>query len=505
MGYDTTEPPRPPGESGRRDRDPEPAGSQASAHGGAPRSDAGTALDRLIARCRETGVRRRRERRWVAGVSVGLADRWNIDPVLVRAGFIVLTVFGGVGIALYLWCWLLLPAEDGSVALDRALRGGDGAAITLLVFTGLITIGSLSPYGDGGVPPVVYALALGGFVWWLVRRGTLPLRPDAQGSGGPSGSGPTARLDEYRSGDGTAPVTDAPMFPSAPETAPPAGQGLRPIPIQDVVPDRSGVAQSSTWPHPATTRTPQADPRGSVSSSVMTPPGRTSTTLDQRRDRRTNLLLGLLVAGLSLLAYLAAGSLAVTGAIERPWVIALAAPLAVMGLTLIATAFTRYRPTLLVVATLVMAVSLLSSVAASTAPREGTGDVRWAPTSASEIPDEYRHGIGDAELDLSAVPVDGVRHVRVSQSIGDLTVVLPAQASARVTVGGGLGDVVVEGDTRRDADDSRNRETTFTVGSGPQAYDLDLRGGLGDVVIEVADTPAPTAAGVPATDVTGVL
>ena len=57
-------------------------------------------------------------------------------------------------------------------------------------------------------------------------------------------------------------------------------------------------------------------------------------------------------------------------------------------------------------------------------------------------------GIGDAELDLSAVPVDGVRHVRVSQSIGDLTVVLPAQASARVTVGGGLGDVVVEGDTR---------------------------------------------------------
>ncbi len=48
----------------------------------------------------------------LAGVSAGLGDYFEIDPVLIRIIFIFLTVFGGAGIPLYILLWLVLPAES---------------------------------------------------------------------------------------------------------------------------------------------------------------------------------------------------------------------------------------------------------------------------------------------------------------------------------------------------------------------------------------------------------
>ena len=61
-----------------------------------------------------------RDGRLVAGVCAGLAAYFGIDPTLVRLGFVVLTVFGGFGILLYLGAWLVIPVEtEGtSVAED---------------------------------------------------------------------------------------------------------------------------------------------------------------------------------------------------------------------------------------------------------------------------------------------------------------------------------------------------------------------------------------------------
>lgn len=50
----------------------------------------------------------------VAGVAAGLAEYLNIDPVLVRLLFVLLTVFGGHGILVYLILWLLMPQETVS-------------------------------------------------------------------------------------------------------------------------------------------------------------------------------------------------------------------------------------------------------------------------------------------------------------------------------------------------------------------------------------------------------
>jgi len=56
--------------------------------------------------------------RMVAGVAGGVAEYLNVDPNLVRLGFAVLTVFGGLGILLYLVAWVILPeeSEDTSIA-----------------------------------------------------------------------------------------------------------------------------------------------------------------------------------------------------------------------------------------------------------------------------------------------------------------------------------------------------------------------------------------------------
>jgi len=70
-------------------------------------------------------IRRSRSNRKVAGVAGGLARHLDIDPVILRVAFVVLTFFGGVGLLLYVALWLLLP-EDGSdwatIKLDRRSR-----------------------------------------------------------------------------------------------------------------------------------------------------------------------------------------------------------------------------------------------------------------------------------------------------------------------------------------------------------------------------------------------
>lgn len=58
----------------------------------------------------------------IGGVCVGLADYFDVDVALLRAGFIATSVTGGFGAALYLALWVLL--DDAT----PALRPGDARA-----------------------------------------------------------------------------------------------------------------------------------------------------------------------------------------------------------------------------------------------------------------------------------------------------------------------------------------------------------------------------------------
>jgi phage shock protein PspC (stress-responsive transcriptional regulator) len=57
----------------------------------------------------------------LAGVASGIAAYLGIDTLLVRIGFAVLTIVGGVGIPLYLVCWLLIPDEGATQSIATEL------------------------------------------------------------------------------------------------------------------------------------------------------------------------------------------------------------------------------------------------------------------------------------------------------------------------------------------------------------------------------------------------
>jgi phage shock protein PspC (stress-responsive transcriptional regulator) len=46
----------------------------------------------------------------LGGVAGGLGDYFNVDPLLIRIGFVGLMIFGGAGLVLYAVAWLLIPA-----------------------------------------------------------------------------------------------------------------------------------------------------------------------------------------------------------------------------------------------------------------------------------------------------------------------------------------------------------------------------------------------------------
>ena len=60
---------------------------------------------------------RSRNDRMIAGVAGGLAQIFNIDPLLVRIALVALAFLNGFGFILYLALWLLAPNED-SVAVE---------------------------------------------------------------------------------------------------------------------------------------------------------------------------------------------------------------------------------------------------------------------------------------------------------------------------------------------------------------------------------------------------
>ena len=72
---------------------------------------------------RRTALRRPVEDSVVAGVAAGLARYLGVDVTIIRIAFVVLTVFGGAGIPLYLAGLLLIPEEGSEVSIASSLTG----------------------------------------------------------------------------------------------------------------------------------------------------------------------------------------------------------------------------------------------------------------------------------------------------------------------------------------------------------------------------------------------
>lgn len=124
---------------------------------------------------RGLGVQRGNHR-WVGGVCSGLADKWGIDPVVVRGLAVVLSLFFGVGLLAYGVAWALLPEPDGRIHVQEVGRGHWSAGMTGA--TALTVVGMAGPgqgflfdRNDGGfLWPLFWIAGVGAVIYWAINR-----------------------------------------------------------------------------------------------------------------------------------------------------------------------------------------------------------------------------------------------------------------------------------------------------------------------------------------------
>ena len=185
---------------------PPPAYQQAPAYQPPPGPRVTSAEVRDLARLRRTVVDRK-----VAGVAGGIARHLDIDPLIVRVAFVVLSLFGGAGLIVYAACWILLP-EDGQ--LQQPLGLDERSRSVALILVGILGVALLVGQWDWfWVPGPLILVAL--VVWLVMSRrndSSAPVAPVAPPPGVPN-AGPDAVTPEQRwaSAASSVPSYDVPV------------------------------------------------------------------------------------------------------------------------------------------------------------------------------------------------------------------------------------------------------------------------------------------------------
>ncbi len=349
----------------------------------------------------ETRPARPRHGRQVAGVASGLARRYDIDPVLVRVGFVV-AAFSGIGAALYIAGWILLPDEPADQGAPAATRRRTYLMIGLGI-AALITMGSV--FGGDGREMILPLLIVGGLLYLLHRsRGDR----NARASEAPTVAAPTA--------------TAGPSLVKEPTGA--AG-GTEPPPVNPPAWDPLGAAPFA-WDLPEPAPAP-AEP----------PPRRLPVT-------PVTLGLALIVGSATAVVMMVGDMLSLRNVAVLCGVV-----LAVLGAGLVVGAFLRTGRGLIPFALLLSALTW--ALVAAPVERwhgDGYGELRAAPTTVGDMQTSYELGAGEIDLDLTrldlAVQPDGntdVVRTSLSMGAGDMTVRVPPTADVTLTARAGFGDV----------------------------------------------------------------
>ena len=65
---------------------------------------------------------RRGPARMAGGIAGGIADKFGWDVTIVRIAMLLSFLLPFLGIGAYIAAWLLIPAQDGSIILQKWLR-----------------------------------------------------------------------------------------------------------------------------------------------------------------------------------------------------------------------------------------------------------------------------------------------------------------------------------------------------------------------------------------------
>lgn len=387
-------------------------------------------------------LQRSTDRKVVAGVAGGLGEYTGIDPVLFRVLFAVLTVFGGVGVLLYVVGWLFLPAADQQVSraeslIGRGGRGGRGTDIVkaaALVVAGLILAGVVSQGDSGDV--LLLILVVGGGVL-LVRN-----------------------LNERR--DGRPPLPP----PAVPPPAPYQPYQQQPYPAYE-------QPAGSPFGAPAGTAT--------RTDTYPVPPPVAGRGARKERSILGALTLSALLVVLGVTAALDAG-----GALRAEARDYLALALGVLGLGLVVGAVLG-RARGLVWLGIPLALALVAVSTADVSLEGGTGDREYRPQAVAEVQKDYRIGVGSVRLDLTDLDFTGQAvSTRVSAGIGNVEVLVPRDVDVDVVGRSRIGEADLFGALVNGTSSERSVVDQGPDGEGGGTLRLVLEVGVGRVEVDRA-------------------
>jgi phage shock protein PspC (stress-responsive transcriptional regulator) len=183
---------------------------------------------------RRLGVQRTDDR-WVAGVCSGVAERFGIDPLVVRGLLGVALLLGGAGAVAYGIAWALLPERrDGRIHLEETIAGRFDVAIVGAAALVVLGAGRGSDAWGGGWGPGPHWVgnvldAIGGLLWFgfiaslVVAAVVLVTRSQRDRAGSP---GPTTPYGQppYGQPPYGQPPQGQPPYARAPYARPPYGQ-----------------------------------------------------------------------------------------------------------------------------------------------------------------------------------------------------------------------------------------------------------------------------------------
>jgi len=423
---------------------------------------------------------------WLGGVCSGLAHRVGLDPLVVRAGTVLLVIFFGLGLLLYLLAWVLLPDSRERTHVEEGLRHGAGSSIFLLVITSLVLLGSLpwwagSAFGlDGGfglVGLIVTALLAWG-VWTVWKRrgapGSVTAGVHSSAMGAPASSSNVGSTSSF----GPPPPPPPGAYAAA------SGPG----------PDFTATTGSGSGPGVP------PPPPGSGAGSMPTPP-----PASPRRQRRRSGGLAATAVALGLLMVILAGALWVTqgpGLPGNDLSVGLAICAAVLGVVVLTLGFAGRRAGFVgfLTGTSVLAALLAAPLPANLQWEGRSGQATWAPRSVADLR-EYRLAAGEAELDLTRLEADDVSGLDVDVSVGagSMTILVPRDLPVQVDSQIGAGELRLSDDLGASGSDAprfsdgRTNDTTSGLGvqervnlgedSSPPLL-VDVNVGVGEIVIE---------------------
>ncbi|GAA0667887.1 PspC domain-containing protein [Streptomyces thermocarboxydovorans] len=466
--------PRPEQGAGPRDAAPGAAGARpqeqadARARKGATAGATAPPPDEAGETAPEPPHRFRRDRRhqMIGGVCAGLGRQCDMDPVIFRITLAVLSATGGIGLIFYGFAWLFVPYDDEEDEHEfRKLLTGrvEGHTLAAVLFA-LVGCGVfLTMLNNGGVLSfaVILSILLAGAGYWSRHRGA------------PSPDPVTAQA-----------TADAPPEAQAPPVPTAYPSWWR----DPIVKDGTHVGGTGYLWGPRDSH--ERDVAAALDVSLGTHAGATTHTPRPPRPRGPRWIGGWVFLLALVAAYLGTQLTWDTQSLSTSLQTGLACALAVFGLGIAVSAFLGRTGAGSIVLAVITAGLLAASAALPTDVTTEWNRTTWKPASVAQIRPSYELGTGTGMLDLSRIRVPEGRTVSTSGHVGlgRIHVIVPRDATVKLNIDVGLGDVQLPGDDKKDVDVAPGKQKSLTLdGAGKSGtLRLDLHVGAGQAEVSRA-------------------